>query len=188
METNNKSRDIQLDMYRGLSMLYVVCFIHVLYWLKIGEQPFMSLVLFEMPVIFFISGASLSFNKNPRPIIKTLKSRFYRLLLPYYIYAAVMVAVVAVLSVIWHFWYPEIENVFGTKVASKYMFDITEYSWSDIVAIIKTSNIPQSPCVWHLWFILPYLVLSCTFDIQKRILQKVDRGVFVLMHNVIYCR
>lgn len=87
-----------------------------------------------------------------------------------------MVAVVAVLSVIWNFWYPEIENVFGTKVASKYMFDITEYSWSDIVAIIKTSNMPQSPCVWHLWFILPYLVLSCTFDIQKRILQKVDRG------------
>lgn len=58
-------------------MLYVVCFIHVLYCLKIGEQPFMSLVLFEMPVIFFISGASLSFNKNPRPIIKTQKSRFY---------------------------------------------------------------------------------------------------------------
>lgn len=46
-----------------------------------------------------------------------------------------MVAVVAVLSVIWHFWYLEIENVFGTKVANKYMFDITEYSWSDIVAL-----------------------------------------------------
>ena len=43
-----------------------------------------------------------------------------------------MVAVVAVLSVIWHFWYLEIENVFGTKVANKYMFDITEYSWSDL--------------------------------------------------------
>lgn len=37
MERNNKSRDILLDMYRGLSMLYVVCFIHVLYWLKIGD-------------------------------------------------------------------------------------------------------------------------------------------------------
>lgn len=165
MELINK-RDIQLDMYRGLSMLYVVCFIHVLYWLKIGEQPFMSVVLFEMPVIFFISGASLSYNKNPRPIIKTLKSRFYRLLLPNYIYAAVMVAVVAVLSVIWYFWYPEIENVFGTKVASKYMFDITEYSWSDIVAIIKTSNIPQSPCVWHLWFIMGSSPWEC--GLQKR--------------------
>lgn len=185
MELINK-RDIQLDMYRGLSMLYVVCFIHVLYWLKIGEQPFMSLVLFEMPVIFFISGASLSFNKKPRPIIKTLKSRFYRLLLPYYIYAAVMVAVVAFLSVIWYFWYSEIEKVFGTKVASKYMFDITEYTWSDIVAIIKTSNIPQSPCVWHLWFIMPYLLLSCTFDIQKRCLQKVNRGGYLCLCIVLF--
>ena len=169
---------MQLDMYRGLSILYVVCFIHVLYWLNIGEQPFMSMVLFEMPVIFFISGASLSFSKNPRPVKKTLKSRFYRLLLPYYIYAAVMVMIVAALSVIWYLWYPDIEMVFGTKVASKYMFNITEYTWSDFVAIIKTTDIPQSPCVWHLWFIMPYLLLSCTFDIQKKILQNVNRGVY----------
>ena len=86
MQLNNNKRDVQLDMYRGLSILYVVCFIHVLYWLNIGKQPFMSMILFEMPVIFFISGASLSFSKNPRPVKKTLKSRFYRLLLPYYIY------------------------------------------------------------------------------------------------------
>ena len=170
METNNKSRDIQLDMYRGLSMLYVVCFIHVLYWLNIGDQPFMSLVFFEMPVIFFISGASLSFNKDPRPIMMTLKCRFYRILLPYYKYAMVMVVIVAALSIIWYYWYPNLEQIFGTKVASKYMFDIRDYMWHDIAAILKTSNVPQSPCVWHLWFILPYLVLSCTFDIQKRIL------------------
>lgn len=188
IKINDNKRDMQLDMYRGLSMLYVVCFIHVLYWLKIGDQPFMSLVLFEMPVIFFISGASLSFNKDPRPIMKTLKSRFYRILLPYYIYAMVMVVIVAALSIIWYYWYPNIEQIFGTKVASKYMFDIRDYTWHDIASILKTSNVPQSPCVWHLWFILPYLVLSCTFDIQKRILQKVNGGVFMPMHNVIYCR
>ena len=31
-------RDKQLDFYRGLSMIYVVCFIHVVYWLKIGAK------------------------------------------------------------------------------------------------------------------------------------------------------
>ena len=108
-------------------MLYVVCFIHVLYWLKIGDQPFMSLVFFEMPVIFFISGASLSFNKDPRPIMMTLKCRFYRILLPYYKYAMVMVVIVAALSIIWYYWYPNLEQIFGTKVASKYMFDIRDY-------------------------------------------------------------
>ena len=181
IKINDNKRDMQLDMYRGLSMLYVVCFIHVLYWLKIGDQPFMSLVLFEMPVIFFISGASLSFNKDPRPIMKTLKSRFYRILLPYYIYAMVMVVIVAALSIIWYYWYPNIEQIFGTKVASKYMFDIRDYTWHDIASILKTSNVPQSPCVWHLWFILPYLVLSCTFDIQKRILQKVNGGGYLCL-------
>ena len=170
MQLNNNKRDVQLDMYRGLSIFYVVCFIHVLYWLNIGKRPFMSMILFEMPVIFFISGASLSFSKNPRPVKKTLESRFYRLLLPYYIYAAVMVVIVAALSVIWNIWYPDIEMVFGTKAASKYMFNITEYTWSDFVAIIKTTDIPQSPCIWHLWFIKPYLLLSCTFDVQKKIL------------------
>ena len=59
-------RDKQLDLYRGLSMIYVVCFIHVIYWLKIGSEPILSLMLFEMPLIFFISGASLSFNKGHR--------------------------------------------------------------------------------------------------------------------------
>lgn len=186
MQLNNNKRDVQLDMYRGLSILYVVCFIHVLYWLNIGKQPFMSMILFEMPVIFFISGASLSFSKNPRPVKKTLKSRFYRLLLPYYIYAAVMVVIVAALSVIWNIWYPDIEMVFGTKAASKYMFNITEYTWSDFVAIIKTTDIPQSPYIWHLWFIKPYLLLSCTFDVQKKILLNVNRGGYLCICTLMF--
>lgn len=78
-------RDKQLDLYRGLSMIYVVCFIHVIYWLKIGSEPILSLMLFEMPIIFFISGASLSFRKEPRSFWNTLCSRFKRVVIPYYI-------------------------------------------------------------------------------------------------------
>lgn len=66
--------------------------------------------------------------------------------------------------------------MFGERVATKYMFDITTYSWQDLVQIITFTNIPLSPCVWHLWFILPYLILSCSFEIQKRILTKINRG------------
>lgn len=174
-------RDQQLDLYRGLSMIYVVCFIHVMSWLKIGTEPLSSLMLFEMPVIFFISGASLSFNKSPRSFRATLLSRLKRVVIPYYIYALVMVEVVAVLSVVWHYWLPDIIRMFGEKVATKYMFDITDYTWSDIWAIFSFGNIPQSPCVWHLWFILPYLILSCTFEIQKRILTKMNRGGYLLL-------
>ncbi len=77
-------RDEQLDLYRGLSMIYVVCFIHVMCWLKIGSEPLLSLMLFEMPVIFFISGASLSFNKSSRSFRATIWSRMKRVVLPYY--------------------------------------------------------------------------------------------------------
>lgn len=167
-------------------MMYVVGFIHVMSWLKIGAEPLMSLVLFEMPVIFFISGASLSFNKKPRSFSATIVSRLKRVVLPYYIYAVVMVFIVAVLSVVWHYWLPNIIGMFGEKVATKYMFDITSYSWGDLWCILSFAGIPQSPCVWHLWFILPYLILSCTFEMQKRILTKINRGGLGLMCNRIF--
>lgn len=179
-------RDKQLDLYRGLSMIYVVCFIHVIYWLKIGSEPLQSLMLFEMPLIFFISGASLSFNKGHRSLKKTIWSRIKRVVLPYYIYAVVMVAIVAVLSIVWHYWLPNIISLFGEKVATKYMFNISTYSWNDIWSILSFSGIPQSPCVWHLWFILPYLVLSCSFEIQKRILTKVNRGGYCLACIIVF--
>lgn len=122
-------------------MIYVVCFIHVIYWLKIGSEPILSLMLFEMPIIFFISGASLSFRKEPRSFWNTLCSRFKRVVIPYYIYAVLMIALVAILTL-----------------------------------------------VWHLWFILPYLILSCSFEIQKRILTKINRGgVQLTMYFSIYC-
>ncbi len=174
-------RDKQLDLYRGLSMIYVVCFIHVMYWLKIGTEPLNSFILVEMPLIFFISGASLSVSKSSRSFVQTVQSRIKRVLIPYYIYAFMMVFIVALLSVVWYFWYPQIEHIFGIKVASKYMFNITTYRWNDIFAILSCSNIPQSPCVWHLWFILPYLILSCTFEIQKKALDRVNKGGYCIM-------
>lgn len=162
-------------------MIYVVCFIHVMYWLKIGTEPLNSFILIEMPLIFFISGASLSVNKSSKNFVQTIRSRIKRVLIPYYIYAFMMVAIVALLSVVWYLWYPQIEHIFGTKVASKYMFNITAYSWNDILAILSCSNIPQSPCVWHLWFILPYLILSCTFELQKKVLARVNKGGYCII-------
>lgn len=166
---DNIKRDYQLDTYRGLSIIYVVCVIHVLYWLGIGQEPLISLILFEMPVIFFVSGASLSFHRKPRPVISTIKSRFYRVLLPYYIYAVAMVLVVTFLSLI-----------------NSWNCDISQYTRADVWQILSATDIPQSPFSWHLWFILPYLILSCTFDIQKRILLKVNPGGYLLACVILF--
>lgn len=56
------TRDLQLDGYRGIVMIYIVCVIHVVNWLDYNIEPYNSFMLFEMPIIFFISGASLTFS------------------------------------------------------------------------------------------------------------------------------
>lgn len=93
-------REQQLYMYRGLSMIYVVSFIHVVYWLKIGSEPIKSLMLFEMPLIFFISGASLSFNKTSRRFKQVFFNRMVRVVIPYYVYAIVSVVVLAIITML----------------------------------------------------------------------------------------
>lgn len=155
-------RDLQLDAYRGMSMLYIVCFVHVLYWLQLGTEPYLSICLVEMPIIFFIAGASQSFRVKTRPIKATFVNRIKRVVIPYYKYAFVMLLMLLVLS------------VFGKA-------DISAYSPKDSLKILLFYDIPQLPFMWHLWFILPYLFISCTFDFQKRILNNMNHEVYLLI-------
>lgn len=157
-------RDVQLDAYRALLMLYIVCFIHVEFWLGYSKEPFMSLSLVEMPLIFFVSGAALSFRREPRPFWATVRNRAKRILIPYYIYALLMV------------------------LLGVCRYGIDAYTLKDWAKILLCTDIPHVPYIWHLWFIIPYMVLSCTFDIQKRILTKVSRGgVLVPMRHLVPC-
>lgn len=155
-------RDHRLDAYRGMSMLYIVCFVHVLYWLQLGTEPYLSICLVEMPIIFFISGASQSFHTAPRPIKATFVNRMKRVTLPYYKYALVMLLMLMTLS------------FFGKA-------DILSYSMKDYLKILLFYDIPQLPFMWHLWFILPYLVISCTFDCQKKILNKMNHMAYLVI-------
>ena len=82
MEYAAIKRDEQLDIYRAMSMMYVLCVTHVVYWLYIGLEPIKSLILVEMPIIFFITGASLSLTKK-KSFRKALKNRTKRVLIPY---------------------------------------------------------------------------------------------------------
>ncbi len=144
-------RDIQLDAYRAMLMIYIVCYIH-LGWLGFGKEPISSLSLVEMPLIFFISGAALSYYREPRPFWTTVCNRAKRVLIPFYIYAFLMLCIVA------------------------YRYGVDDYTWKDWANVLMCHNIPHLPYDWHLWFIAPYMVLSCTFDVQKRILAKVSAG------------
>ena len=175
------NRDIQLDIYRGLSMMYVVCFIHVLYWFNIGKEPYISIVLVEMPIIFFISGASISLGNRNLGFLEYFKNRFKRVIIPYYIYAIVILLLIVLLSLFWNSLETWGERILGHKFVDRYNFDITMYTLKDFINIFIGVNIFLSPYSWHLWFILPYMIITCTFSFQSVVIKKINRWIYVTL-------
>ena len=162
-------RDTQLDIYRALLMMYIPCVIHVMYWLGNGSEPYLSLLLVEMPLIFFLSGAAFSVSRSRRGLWPTFLNRVKRVVLPYYIYAAVLLAIGLVVTLL------------CTKAGrfTSWPIDITRYGWKDVAAVLLCHNIPQFPFIWHLWFIPPYLILSCTFPLQTKLMQKTNAWLYL---------
>ncbi len=162
-------RDTQLDIYRALLMMYIPCVIHVMYWLGDGREPYMSILLVEMPLVFFLSGAAFSVSKSRRGLWHTLLNRVKRVVLPYYIYAAVLVSIGLIASLL----------CLKTGLSQYLPLDITRYGWNDIAAIILGRDIPQFPFIWHLWFIPPYLILSCTFPLQVKLMKTMSSWLYL---------
>ena len=182
-----KYRDTQLDIYRGIIMMHIICIIHAVTFLHFWKEPIMSILLFEMPVIFFIAGASLSLSNKRKSLGETVLNRFKRVIIPYYIYVVVMLIIVALLSVVWHFFSPQIESIFGNGFISKFSFDITKYTWHDVYQIIICDDIPQSPYVYHLWFIPVYFILSCTFPLQLKCIDRMNRWLYIGICIAAFC-
>ena len=163
-----KNRDMQLDMYRGLVMIYIVCFIHVVNWLDYSREPFASLMLFEMPVIFFISGASLSVSRR-KCLLENFKNRIHRVLLPYYIYSAISLVLLGLLSCV-----------------RPTDFDISRYTLGNIGRILLSIDIPQMPYMHHLWFIMPYMTIMCLFPLQSRLVDKIGGARYLLVNILLF--
>ncbi|MBQ9556267.1 MAG: acyltransferase family protein [Muribaculaceae bacterium] len=154
-------RDVQLDNYRALMIMHVL-FIHVLYWLWDWEEPYMSLALFEMATVFFVSGASQAMSRSRRSLWLTVVGRLRRVVIPFYIYACVVIALFALLTV-----------MLGDT--SRFGFDplhLGNYRWEDVLSVVLCRDVPQVPNNTHLWFIVPYLILSCTFPLQQWLIDR----------------
>ena len=68
-------------------MLYIVLVIHGLtnfYYVAV-DSWIVSMLLFEMPLIFYISGAAYKLSRK-KSLKELIVSRFYRVILPYYVY------------------------------------------------------------------------------------------------------
>ena len=162
-------RDIQLDNYRGLAMMYIIL-CHTSYWMGDMQEPYQSFLLFAMAMVFFISGASLSLGSSRRGLLPVIVGRVKRVVIPFYIYALVII----VLSVLAG-WLLGDTSRFGV-----WPFHLLDYRWRDVVNILLCQDVPQIPNNAHLWFLTPYLLLSSTFPLQQRLIEKCPRPVYMV--------
>lgn len=151
-------------------MIYIVCVIHYVYWLDVGCEPIRSALLFEMPVIFFIAGASQSLKKDTGNIsfIRMFTDRAKRLLIPYYIYLPILYIWLAAMT----FLIPE--N--GCTAA-----DIHNITTKDIIKTLLTGGSTNIPYYGYTWFISCYLIISVSLPIQKRIISVVSKHTYIIL-------
>ncbi|NEW07089.1 acyltransferase [Paenibacillus sp. SYP-B3998] len=143
-------RDRQLDLIRGGIMIWIML-VHCLYWMGLfaSENVIISFFLIEMPIIFFITGASNSLAK-PKTLVHFYISRFKRIILPYWIYSCIAIVLIASASIFF-----KQEN---HLVILDWFFPHSYGLWSNWPYI-----------AWHLWFIPVYIMIIALYPFLKRI-------------------
>lgn len=139
-------RNRSIDVIRGILMLYIVAVVHGVFWLELIPRPFSSILLFEMPLIFLVSGYSFAlFSSNTRfklsflGYVKYLASRLTRLLVPYYGYSIVCaIAIIAYTKGI----------------------DYTTVIHDWLNPFIHEKSDPFGLLTSHLWFIPPFIIVT----------------------------
>lgn len=158
-------RDTQLDCYRALTMIYIVCVIHIIYWFGLGNELIKSIALFEMPIIFFIAGASQSYNKNTG-FKNIVISRIKRILLPYYVFVPVLFMFFFICTINSTAYYEQDINIFSLNAG-------------EIAKILITGGSDKIPYLGYTWFISVYMIISCSFPLQKKILNKIPYLLYI---------
>lgn len=162
--TGVTKRDIQLDCYRAAVMIYILAVVHTVYWFGFGSEPLRSFVLIEMPLIFFISGAAISVRNKKETLRGAVLNRFKRVYIPFFIYSLVLLVIASALC-----WLLDS----GTVMAA-----IADKKWMDLGRSILQSR--NSLNTSHLWFILPYFIISASSPLQLRAIGKMGRNKYMV--------
>ena len=167
-------RDKTIDRLRGFAMLWVIL-VHVLYWGNFFINGYANLLksfcLFEMPLFFFITGASNSFSKISG-YFAFVSKRFQRILIPYWVFALIC----ALLSIGKFSIEGNIDFFTGIKVLLSWMVPVDRQITS------------VSYLTWALWFVPVYLCVVLILPVLKQMKDSSRKiefaflllGVFVL--------
>lgn len=166
------TRDTNLDACRALVMINIVCIIHGPYWFGLHDETLRSAMLFEMPAIFFIAGAAQSLAKREKGFLETVKNRCKRLLVPFYIFLAILYIWMAV-------------ETFIAQPTEMFNVDITALSAADVLKTLATGGSEHIPLYGYTWFISCYLAILCSFPLQRKLLRRIPAWLWLAIMAVI---
>lgn len=160
-------RDETIDRLRGFAMFWVIV-VHVLYWGNFFDNERINLLksfcLFEMPLFFFITGASNSFTKV-NGYFYFVYRRYKRALIPYWVFAIICAGLsIAKYSISGG------KDIFtGVKILLSWLIPINRQITS------------VSYLTWALWFIPVYLCVILIIPLLKQMKQSQNCVKFVFL-------
>lgn len=162
-------RDNKLDIYRGLIMMYIIGFIHTLYWLP-NFGKYKSLFLFEMSIIFFISGVSYSLSSKKK-YLDYIKTRIVRIVIPYY-------GFILFVCFISYIYYLSGNNILDTEIDKFIIGSIN---------IFNKPNVNLRFLTWHLWFIPVYFIIMFFIPVMYRVYEVLEKEMKLMPLFIIFC-
>ena len=153
-------------------MIWVI-FVHVLYWGEFFQNSTVNLVksffLFEMPLFFFVTGASNSLGKNDGyfPIVFR---RYKRFLIPYWFFAVIC----AILTIARTGVCDGIEPASALKILFSWLLPLNR----------QITTIPY--LTFALWFVPVYLCVIVTVPILRRIKESKIGTLFLFLFVLVY--
>lgn len=155
-------RDRNLDIYRGCIMIYIVGIIHILtIYISWYESNAATLLLIEMPVVFYISGAAYSLSKK-KNYPQYIWSRIKRIVMPYYIF----VIIITVTN-----YYKQC--IHGSVPTGEFIQTFIENKYYNIFSGNE-----------HLWFIPVYLKIALILPLLHYISRKITSNSFYILLGI----
>ncbi len=156
MMKNKNSWNVDIEIIRGFAMMWVIV-IHCLYWASpnfgLTKNLITSFFLIEMPLFFFIAGASNAVGRK-KSIMQFYIARLQKVLIPYWIYLLVIFVLLGIAFLVGK----------STNPINAFTFNFP--------LIITLSNQVPPFLQWALWFIPVYALIIICFPFLKSYFDK----------------